>query len=217
MSTTPKPRGFITEEQHERFAQHYAVYRNGKAAMTAAGILSSMLPAALLGRASVKRRIQEIWGTAAEAAEVTPERVLKEIARVAFQSAHDLYDTDGRLLEPHELPDDAAATISGIDIETRREGQGRDLPPIVVETKKVRRYDKMAALGILARYVKIVGAEDDGSSAAVSALAAKLNAGLKRAYEAKTLDNTTEDARIIQPVPLPAPVEMPRDDSDLWR
>jgi len=208
----------ITDPQLEAFAQHYAIYKHSRKAREHAGFdLATTSPHAILNLKVVKNRIQELWNEAAEEVGVTPQRVLQEISRVAFASIRDIYDDQGNPIPMHELDDDTAATIVGVDIETKWE---RDSPasdnvsPVV--TKKIRRADKMAALSILAKHVKIIGDDSDGVNALASALADRLKAARKRVFAQDAQE--AEDARIIErPSQLGAPItQQESDDEILW-
>ena len=72
-----------------------------------------------------------------------------------------------------------------------------------VVTKKIKRADKMAALALLARHFKIVGAEDDGVNQLATALADRLNRAKRRMGEDFPLEDV-DDARYVERVPEPA-------------
>jgi phage terminase small subunit len=134
------------------------------------------LPPRATGRLA-RRNAERIIAMKREAlrlADITPEKTLLELGRVAFSDVRGLYDADGQLLSPAELDDDAAAAVASFEDELRYEGRGDDKVPVRV--RKVKRADKIAALGILARHHKIVGEVGDGVSALASALADRLNA-----------------------------------------
>lgn len=89
--------------------------------------------------------------------ELTEERVLREIARLAFFDPRKLFAADGRPLGITELDDDTAAAISGVEVLESYDGSGpgRVLVGIV---KKYKVADKNAALDkaakILGQYKK---------------------------------------------------------------
>lgn len=182
----------LPDPQHEHFCQLYVLSRHGKRAAKEAGLPTTFVsnPNMFLRRPYIAARIREILGLAMANADVTPERVMRELARVAFADARDLYDDEGNLLPVHMLNDDIAATISGIDVETHMEGKGDDARPVTL--RKIRRVDKMAGLSLLAKHFKIVGDEGDGVNALASALADRLNRAKRRMGEG----DDVEDARI---------------------
>ncbi len=141
----------------------------------------------------VQKRAQELIRTKFERRNITGDRVMTELARLAFASAKDMFDPDtGRMLSIHEMDDDTAATVVGFDVEERVEGRGEDAKAYSV--KKVRRGDKLGALTILAKHFKLVN-DNDGVNALAGALADRLNAAKKRI----TPLQDPEDAQIIEP------------------
>jgi len=160
----------------------------------------------LLRDPRIAKRIQEIQAAEFQDLGITAERVKEELARVAFASAAGLFDEEGRLIPVHELPDDVAATITGIDVEVQqkmRKDEDGNLVAEDVVTKKIKRADKMAALALLARHFKIVGAEDDGVNQLATALADRLNRAKRRMGEDFPLEEV-DDARYVERVPEPA-------------
>lgn len=188
----------LTVPKLEEFVQHYCVH--GHAGKAAAAInVSYTWGKQLLRRPDVIKRVQEVNEQQFAHVGVTAETLKAELARVAFQSARDLYDDEGNMIPIHELPDDVAATIAGIDVEVRREaGTEGDSLARRYEVLKIRRVDKMAAIGLLSRHFKIVGAEDDGVNALANVLADRLTAAKRRLSDPENLQNVSE-ARIIEP------------------
>lgn len=73
--------------------------------------------------------------------QLTTDRTLQEIARLAFSDVRKLFGPDGQLKPIHELDDDAAACISSIDIDELMDGQN-----IIGVSKKFKHWDKNSAL-----------------------------------------------------------------------
>lgn len=46
--------------------------------------------------------------------EITEELIMRELAKLAFSNVKRLYSESGRLMEPHELPDEVAAAITKV-------------------------------------------------------------------------------------------------------
>lgn len=179
----------------ETFAQHYAQHRSTPLAAAASGLPANLRPSE---RPEVVARVQEIWGLAMATSNITPERVMRELERIAFQDIRPIFDMDGNLKPIHLLDDDTAATIASVDVEVKWQGKGDDMVPVT--TKKVRRVDKMAALNVLARHFKIVGDDNEGINALASALADRLKSARNRVFA-----QDVEDARIMNPPPLTPP------------
>lgn len=86
--------------------------------------------------------------------EISQERTMQEIGRIAFQDVRKFFNEDGNLIPIHELDDDAAAVISGMDIDEIFEWVG-DTKGHIGQTKKIKRFDKTKALEMLAKHFKI--------------------------------------------------------------
>lgn len=161
--------------QHKReiFVREYVKDFNGTRAAAAAGYqanLANRQAYRLLQDPSVQAAVRSVLRGALKKVDASLERTMQEIARVAFSDVRDLFDESGKLRQPHELDDNAAASISGIDVEVNKDGD---------RVAKVRRVDKMAALTLLARHHKIVGdAVDSGKDAL--AMAERLGAARER-------------------------------------
>lgn len=82
-----------------------------------------------------------------DAAGASHERVLLELARVAFSDPRDLY-VGGNILRPDQWDDDIAASVQAIDFEERREGKGESAD--LIDVTKIRLHSKLEALKILA-------------------------------------------------------------------
>jgi phage terminase small subunit len=180
----------LSNEQHEAFAQHYVKHWNRRKASEEAGY-QAHYGVRLLAMPEVAARVRELNEVTLKAADITAQRVMLELARVAFADVRRIFDKNGHLIPIHELDDDAAASIAGIEHETRFERvMETDLTtgePVVhnvqVRVAKVRRFNKDAALNTLAKHFKIVGDEGDGVNALASALADRLKAARKRTPE----------------------------------
>lgn len=74
--------------------------------------------------------------------ELTTDRILQELSRIAFADLRKAFAPDGSLLSPAEWPDDVAAAMAGVDVvETKTEAGA-----IPEYTKKVKLWDKNAAI-----------------------------------------------------------------------
>ena len=90
--------------------------------------------------------------------EVSVERVLQELSRLAFHDLRKLYNEDGSLKPPKEWDDDTAAAVAGLEIFEEFSGQGKEREKIG-ETKKVKVWDKKGALELLGKTLKMFAEE----------------------------------------------------------
>lgn len=182
----------LTNERYEAFARRYAQHFGCKRASREAGF-EETYGARLLHDPVVAERVRELSETMLKAADITAARVMLELGRVAFADIRQVFAADGSLIPIHELSDDAAASIAGIEHESKYESSTElelDLATgemvkvkrrIETRTAKIKRFNKDAALGTLAKHFKIVGDEGDGVNALASALADRLKTARKRA------------------------------------
>lgn len=133
----PKRQRFIEEYLIDLNATQAAI-RAGYSAKTAASIGEE-----ILRKPEIQEAIQAAMKARSERTEITADRVLKELGRIAFFDIRKLYNEDGSLKKPSELDDEAAAVVSGVDVVEMRSGEDDALP---VFTKKVKVNDKIAAL-----------------------------------------------------------------------
>src|SRR5690606_6015450 len=101
--------------------------------------------------------IQAAKAQRSERTHITQDRVLQELARIAFYDLRKLYREDGSLKDPSEWDDDTAAALAGVEVvETKGNAQfggeegARHIPEYV---KKAKVFDKNSALTLAMRHL----------------------------------------------------------------
>lgn len=84
--------------------------------------------------------------------EISTERILQERARLAFFDVRKLFDSHGGPVPIHELDDDSAAAIAGLEVVEQFEGSGEDRK-FVGYLKKYKLADKGASLTALEKHL----------------------------------------------------------------
>lgn len=121
----------------------------------------------LMGNVEVLSRIAQLQAERAERQKVTADRVLIELARLAFFDARTLYRPDGTLKDPAEWDDATAAVIAGVETEEEYMPEGEEQEPQphggsltrhrgrvkTVRTHRVKRADKNKTLELLCRHL----------------------------------------------------------------
>jgi len=102
----------------------------------------------LLTNADISAAVEKRAEERLRATNIQADRVLQELGRLCTSDVRDLFDEHGNLLPIHELPDELAAAVAGIEVVMR--SKGRDEPPEYVH--KVRLWDKNTALTNLAKH-----------------------------------------------------------------
>ena len=138
--------------RQERFVQEYLIDLNATQAAIRAGYSTkgaTVRGAELLAN----RKVQDSLGIAMKAREkrtcITQDRVLQELARIAFFDIRRLYHDDGTLKRPNELDDEAAAVLSAVEVTETMSGEESAL----LATKKAKVFDKGTALTLAMRHL----------------------------------------------------------------
>ena len=148
----------------KRVAEGFVTYNNISKAAKFAGIEGDNARISawqMLQYNEVQDYIDQLRIEQAERTYVTADKVQAEIARLAFSDLREYYDSNGFLKNPHDLSDDAAAALAGIEVdELWGIGMSGDKEKIG-ETKKIKLYDKLAALDKLARRLGMFKEDND--------------------------------------------------------
>lgn len=100
--------------KHFRFAQAYVTCDNGKQAAIEAGYpekSAGWVAHDLLRSPRIVAEINRLRRDAIERTDITLDRILREVAAVAFFDPRRLYDSSGRKLSPRELDDATARAL----------------------------------------------------------------------------------------------------------
>jgi phage terminase small subunit len=150
----------LTAKQ-EQFVAEYLIDLNATQAAIRAGYSAKTAEQQayqLLQKTSVGEAIAAAQQKRADRTGITQDRVLQELARIAFFDLRRLYRDDGSLKAVHELDDEAAAVLSGVDVVEMAGGAkigGEDggIQHVPMFTKKAKIPDKVAALGLAMRHL----------------------------------------------------------------
>lgn len=102
----------------------------------------------LLQHPDVARIIREAEQKAMEKFNISAERIVQELACMAFLDIADLYNDDGSLKQLSEMPEEARRALEGIEVDELFDGFGQDREH-VGRTKKLKVASKRAALQLL--------------------------------------------------------------------
>src|ERR1700741_2811896 len=110
-----------------RFAQQYVIDLNATLAAERAGyskVCSDVTGCRLLADASVKMEIERLQAEIAMKTAITAEKVIRELAKIGFSDVRKLYDEHDNLKPIHELDDEAAACLAGVETESKSSKTG---------------------------------------------------------------------------------------------
>ena len=149
----------LTDKQR-RFCQEFLIDFNATDAYLRAGYKGCRASARassarLLANVSIQSYLSELREQASDRTEVTLDRTLQEIARVAFSDITDVLNFDSTKVtfkDSGELPADVTAAIESVSHTFSDKG----------ERRAVKMHNKLAALGLLAKFF---GIDSDFNSA----------------------------------------------------
>jgi len=130
---------------------YFANGENGTQAAVTAGFAAKsagVTSAKLLKDPRVLAEINQRREALCSKLEVTTERILKERARLAFFDPRKLFYGNGKPIPIHELDDDTAAALAGLDVLEEYEGTGKNRK-FIGYTKKYKLADKGSSLTAL--------------------------------------------------------------------
>lgn len=143
---TPKQARFVSEYLIDLNATQAAI-RAGYSARTARQMGEENLT-----KPDIALAVREGMEAREQRTEITQDTAIKEVARIAFFDPRRLFNPDGSPKPLHELDDDTAAAIAGLDVQEQYEGSGSDRR-FVGYLKKYRIADKNSALEKLMKHL----------------------------------------------------------------
>lgn len=136
----------MTEKQ-KKFCEEYLVDLNATQAAIRAGYSSKTANeqgSQLLANISVRARIDEALAEQSKRTGVTADRVVRELARVAFVNAPNVIDLDNATVKEEACADDTAA-IASVKVKTIPTADGMGVE------REIKLADKLKALELLGR------------------------------------------------------------------
>lgn len=134
--------------KEQAFVDQYLVDLNASQAAIRAGYspkTAGTIGAQVLNKPHVADAIQKAMQKRSQRTEITQDRVLQELARIAFFDPRRLFDANGNPIPINELDNDCAGAIAGLEVLEEFEGTGKDRK-FIGYTKKYRLADKNTAL-----------------------------------------------------------------------
>lgn len=137
--------------KQENFCKQYLIDLNGAQSAIRAGYSKKTAKeqaTRLLTNVHIKKKIDELIAKRDAKTEVTADRILAELGKIAFSDIRKFYGKDSTLLNVQSLDDDTAGAISGIEIEEIFDKDGK----CIGTTKKIKTNDKTKALELFMRH-----------------------------------------------------------------
>lgn len=136
-------------DKQERFVQEYLVDLNQTQAAIRAGFSPKSAReqgSVLMSNPNVRARVQELMAERSRRTGVNQDRVVRELARIAFVNALDVVDPDKGELKPGVSDEDAAA-ISALRVKRIPTDVGDGVE------REIRFWDKNKALELLGKHL----------------------------------------------------------------
>lgn len=145
----------LSNIKHEMFCQNIIKGMNQTEAYKAAGYkcsdeIARRNASRLLTKVDISERMDELRRQIEEKFEISKNKILKELARIAFFDPKELFNPNGTLKKIDQLDEDTAAVIAGLEVVTIYAGKG-DAKKSVGTLLKIKLADKIKALDSLAR------------------------------------------------------------------
>lgn len=147
----------LTPKQ-EVFRREYLIDLNGTRAAIAAGISESnaaVQASKWLRNPKIAAAIQAGMDKRAKKLDISAERVLQEIAKMAFVDARKFFNADGTIKPVTELDDDTAAALQGFDVEKLYQHFAKGAAQETGTVSKIKIADKTKSLELLGRHLKL--------------------------------------------------------------
>ena len=138
-------------DKQRRFVDEYLLDLNATQAAIRAGYsvkTAGQQGERLLKNVEIQKMIKERMSDREQRTEITQDRVLQELAKLAFLDVRKAFNSDGTLKGITELDDDTAAAVAGLDVIEMNSEEGKTCC-----LKKIKLSDKRAALELIARHL----------------------------------------------------------------
>lgn len=133
------------EPKQQAFCEEYIVDFNGTQAAIRAGYserTAGAIASENLQKPQIQAEIQKQIENRSKRTEITQDRVLLEIARLAFNDPRKAFDDDGNLLPVQQWPDNVAAAISSIKVTEIKPKNADEEETTETYLKEIKFWDK---------------------------------------------------------------------------
>jgi phage terminase small subunit len=179
-----KAEDFKRSQREQIFAREYLLDFNATRAAIAAGLApksAAVEASKLLRKPKIQALITKLIEKKFEKLDISAERILQELARLGFIDPANLFDEAGSLKPIHQMDEDTRRAIAGLDHDELFEYFGKGQRKNVGTTTKVKLADKIRALELLGKYLKLFTEKVEVTAS--EDLAALIAEGRKRAAQ----------------------------------
>jgi phage terminase small subunit len=140
-----------------KFCAEYAIDENGTRSAIAAGYTAksaACTASRLLKKIKIQQEIARLTNKTLDKLEITRERVLGEIAKLAFYDPGNLLEPDGSMKQIKDIDDVTRMAVAGLEVVELLEGSGDERHAYGL-CKKIKLADKGQNLERLGRHLKL--------------------------------------------------------------
>lgn len=152
-------------DKYKTFVDEYLIDFHGEKAAVRAGYAPKSArsqASKMLALPKVQKYLKKKQNKIANKLEITAERVLQELGRVAFSDVRNLFDDNGAMKPIQSMDRKTTASLAGIEITTSQSEPDKDGTIVVEHTYKIKQWDKNSALEKLAKHLGMF--KEDGTS-----------------------------------------------------
>lgn len=156
-------------DQQQRFCEEYVIDCNATQAAIRAGYEEAsahVQGSRLLRNDKIQIAIQNHMSARSIRVQVSADTVLKELLAIATVDLAEAYDENNDLLPIHQIPKEVRKAIAGIEVFTEVQygpaqtastdgGEVEKVKEVVGRTKKLKMNDKIKALELLGKHLKL--------------------------------------------------------------
>lgn len=144
-------------KRQQMFVAEYLVDQNATRSAIAAGYSKKTAKSAgqrLLTHVDIAPLLQQKHNKRLQNLEITADKTLQEIAKLAFYDPRRFFEADGSMKRIHEIDDDSAMAIAGFEVIELFGGSG-DQKHAYGLLKKVKLVSKLGSLELLGKHLKL--------------------------------------------------------------
>lgn len=142
-------------DKQKRFVREFLIDRNATQAAIRAGYSAhsaAVCGSKMLKVPKIRAAIESAEAERSKRTEITADRVLQELWRIATSDIAKAFDEKGSLLPVHLMPPEARAALAGVETEELFEGQGEERVQTGL-SRKVKHWDKVKALELAGKHL----------------------------------------------------------------
>lgn len=144
-------------DKEQRFCEEYLVDLNATQAAIRAGYsekTARSIGSENLSKPDIQEKILLLRQELSDKTGITAQRVLNELAKIAFSDPRKAFKADNALLDVRQFDDDTAGAVASVEVDALYEKIDGE-KELVGQTQKIKFWDKVNALEKLGKHLGI--------------------------------------------------------------